>query len=259
MRAMISLAAAAALAAFAAGAAESKQDAPRLLLPSALALDAKAGTGAGVAHWRRRHPRLGRRAARRRAGRLRARGAGRDAEGSQPRAGGAARHCEAARDPEAPVRLLRAPHRPLPPHRRVRRRRRGARREHACEEPRRRTGRRLERGEIGPLRDLPIVNGPRGTSNPQRQGLQSAVLGEGSALNITQSLPGGRDYSPIWDVHPAVWSESATPRRLTSAAQVAAEVRAGRLTSGGMGPANASLGGLKAAQFISNCPTIAIG
>ncbi len=106
---------------------------------------------------------------------------------------------------------------------------------------------------------IPIVNGPRGKSNPQRQGLQSAVLGEGSPLNITQSLPGSRDYSPIWDVHPAVWSESATPRRLTSAAQVAAEVRAGQLTSGGMGPANPSLGGLKAAPFISNCPTVAVG
>ena len=106
---------------------------------------------------------------------------------------------------------------------------------------------------------IPIVNGPRGKSNPQRQGLQSAVLGEGSPLNVTQSLPGSRDYSPIWDVHPAVWSESATPKRLTSAAQVAAEAEAGRLTSGGMGPANASLGGLKAAPFISNCPTVAIG
>lgn len=106
---------------------------------------------------------------------------------------------------------------------------------------------------------VPIVNGPRGTSNPQRQGLQSAVLGEGSPLNITQSLPGTRGYSPIWDVHPAVWSDSATPKRLTSTAQIVAEVRAGRLTSGGAGPANASLGGLKAAPFISNCPTIAIG
>lgn len=106
---------------------------------------------------------------------------------------------------------------------------------------------------------VPIVNGPRGKSNPQRQGLQSAVLGEGSPLNITQSIPGAADYSPIWDVHPAVWSASATPRRLTSTAQVAAEVKAGHLTSGGAGPANANLSGLKAAPFISNCPTVAIG
>ncbi len=106
---------------------------------------------------------------------------------------------------------------------------------------------------------VPIVNGPRGKSNPQRQGLQSAVLGEGSPLNITQSLPGSADYSPIWDVHPAVWAELATAKRLTSTAQVAAEVRAGRLGSGGSGPENGSLGGLKAAPFISNCPTVAIG
>ena len=106
---------------------------------------------------------------------------------------------------------------------------------------------------------VPIVNGARGKSNPERQGLQSAVLGEGSPLNITQSLPGAANYSPIWDVHPAVWSESATPKRLTSIAQIVAEVKAGRLGSGGGGPANASLAGLKAAPFISNCPTIAIG
>ena len=110
---------------------------------------------------------------------------------------------------------------------------------------------------------IPIVNGPRGKSNRARQGLQSAVLGEGSPLNITQSLPGGRDYSPIWDVHPAVWSEEAVSsgdrKRLTSSVQVAVEVQAGRLTSGGTGPANASLGGLKAADFISNCPTVAVG
>lgn len=106
---------------------------------------------------------------------------------------------------------------------------------------------------------VPIVNGARGKANPERQGLQSAVLGEGSPLNITQSVPGGRDYSPIWDVHPAVWTPGSTPRRLTSTAEVAAEVRAGHLTSGGGGKANASLGGLKAAPFISICPTIAIG
>lgn len=52
---------------------------------------------------------------------------------------------------------------------------------------------------------------------------------------------------------------SGDRKRLTSSAQIAAEVRAGRLTSGGTGPANASLGGLEAASFISNCPTVAVG
>ncbi len=100
---------------------------------------------------------------------------------------------------------------------------------------------------------IPIVSGPRGKANAQRQGLQSVVLGEGSPLNITRSIPGTAAYSPIWDVHPAVWSESATPKRLTSSAQVAAAVRAGRLGSGGGGSANASLGGLKAAR---SSPTV---
>jgi hypothetical protein len=110
---------------------------------------------------------------------------------------------------------------------------------------------------------IPIVNGERGKRNPERQGLQSAVLGEGSPLNIQQSLPGGTDYSPIWDVHPAVWSQKAIDagqrRRLTSNAEIRAAIKEGRLTSGGTGPANASLGGLKAAGFISNCPTVAVG
>ncbi|MGI8479194.1 MAG: hypothetical protein ACR2M2_04965 [Gaiellaceae bacterium] len=103
------------------------------------------------------------------------------------------------------------------------------------------------------------MNGARGKTNPQRQGLQSAVLGEGSPLNITQSLPGAPNYSPVWDMHLAVWKDGVPPKRLTSAEQVAREVKAGRLTSGGAGPANASLGGLKAAPFISNCPTVAVG
>ena len=110
---------------------------------------------------------------------------------------------------------------------------------------------------------VPIVNGERGATNPERQGLQSAVLGEGSPLNIQQSIPGASDYSPIWDVHPAVWSDAAIAAgersRLTSSTEIAALVNAGKLVSGGAGPANASLGGLKAAGFISNCPTIAIG
>ncbi len=105
---------------------------------------------------------------------------------------------------------------------------------------------------------VPIVNGARGKANPEQQGLQSAVLDGISPLNITQSLPGGKDYSPIWDVHPAVWSAGVTPKRLTSTAQVIAAIKAGQLGSGGGGPANASLAGLKAAPFISNCPTIAI-
>lgn len=107
---------------------------------------------------------------------------------------------------------------------------------------------------------IPIVNGARGKGDPNRQGLQSAVLGEGEPLNIQQSLPNEAQYSPIWDVTPAVWTDAAIAaghrKLLMSNNDIIAGVQAGDLTSGGTGPANTSLAGLRAAGFISNCPTV---
>ncbi len=49
---------------------------------------------------------------------------------------------------------------------------------------------------------IPIVNGALGVNNPARQGLQSALLGEGDPLNVTQEEPVFEDgvvlYSPLW-------------------------------------------------------------
>ncbi|HEY3612118.1 MAG TPA: hypothetical protein VGK92_00355 [Gaiellales bacterium] len=108
---------------------------------------------------------------------------------------------------------------------------------------------------------IPVINGAR--SGASRQGLQSAVLSGADPLNITQSLPGAPDYTPVWDLHPAVWTTAAIDAgkrvELTSAAQVSADFKAGLLTSAGKGPANASLGGLRAISFISICSTVAIG
>ena len=109
---------------------------------------------------------------------------------------------------------------------------------------------------------VPIVNGVRRAGDPDRQGLQSAVLGNGEPLNITESLPGAPDYSPLWDVTPAVWSPGAISSGertlVTGNAQIAALAGAGALTSAGMGPAHAELGGLKTLGAVSNCPTLAI-
>ena len=109
---------------------------------------------------------------------------------------------------------------------------------------------------------IPIVNGPLGVNNPQRQGLQSALLGQGDPLNITQEEPGDNEYSPVWDVTPAVWTdraiESGQRTRLTDAEEVADLFEEGLLTSGGAGPRNASLEGLRALPGISNCPIIAV-
>ena len=108
---------------------------------------------------------------------------------------------------------------------------------------------------------IPVIDGSLTGSN--RQGLQSAVLSGKDPLNITQSFPGAADYTPIWDLHPVVWTAAAIKDgkqvELTSAAQVTKDVKAGLLTSAGKGRANSSLGGLRAIGFISICSTVAVG
>ncbi len=111
---------------------------------------------------------------------------------------------------------------------------------------------------------IPIVNGLREADDTeQRQGLQSALLGEGPPLNIEQDPNTSPLYSPLWDITPAVWSEGAVEKEqrklLTSAEDVIAEVEANRLESGGEGPPNDSLAGLKALEAISNCSIMQLG
>lgn len=109
-----------------------------------------------------------------------------------------------------------------------------------------------------------LVNGQTGAGNPERQGLISAILGEGSPLNVTEIHPRHKGeiplYSPLWDVHPAVWTDAAIAagerRRVDHHEIIADLVEAGLLVNGGQGPANPALGGLKAADFIVNCPIL---
>ena len=110
---------------------------------------------------------------------------------------------------------------------------------------------------------IPIVNGEVGVTNPARQGLNSALRGEGDPLNINQDIPGqgnGR-YSPVWDVHPVFWTQAAIDggqrRQLVSGSDVSGAFSHGLITGGG-GPANPSLGGFPSAGFISNCPLLAL-
>lgn len=107
---------------------------------------------------------------------------------------------------------------------------------------------------------VPIVNGPLGRDNPQRQGLQSALLGQGDPLNITTAIPGSGGYSPLWDIHPGLWTQRAIKagRRelVTSESQVAGLFKDGDLVSTGTGPPNKDLGGLRSLPGITNCPIV---
>ncbi len=74
------------------------------------------------------------------------------------------------------------------------------------------------KGSNGPGSGLtglaPVVNGPTGKMNPYRQGLASALMGEGDPLNIVQEIPFGARalaYSPMWDVHATVWVQVPMP------------------------------------------------
>jgi hypothetical protein len=53
-----------------------------------------------------------------------------------------------------------------------------------------------------------FVNGQTGPQNPERQGLNSAVAGDGDPLNVLAWKPNQGRYSPLWDVHLARWSDA---------------------------------------------------
>lgn len=55
------------------------------------------------------------------------------------------------------------------------------------------------------------INGPTGADNPQRQGLNSLLLGEGNGpLNLFGGVPTiALDYSPMWDMNLGEWTQAA--------------------------------------------------
>ncbi|MFL6165447.1 MAG: hypothetical protein ACJ710_04120 [Ornithinibacter sp.] len=94
-----------------------------------------------------------------------------------------------------------------------------------------------------------FINGP--TGNPAtRQGINSALLGEGDPLNVLAWLPGQGRYSPLWDVHLTAWAPGATPTRQTRFADVEDLAAAGKVTAPDGSPWGAS-------HVIVDCPIIA--
>ena len=110
---------------------------------------------------------------------------------------------------------------------------------------------------------IPVVNGPRGDDNPQRQGLDSSLLGQGDPFNVAQEQPSDPvHYTPVWDVTPVQWTAAAIAAgqrvQLHSQDDVRQQVQAGNLVSALPGTPNAGLGGINAIGAISNCPIIAV-
>ncbi len=101
---------------------------------------------------------------------------------------------------------------------------------------------------------FPIVNGPEGLDNPQRQGLNSALRDNRAPLHVIGGLPTvALDYSPLWDLNLGEWTRTAIARgfrsRLIDEFQLLNFVRLGHLT----GPGGARFG---STGIVVNCPIV---
>lgn len=98
-----------------------------------------------------------------------------------------------------------------------------------------------------------FINGQTGLSNPQRQGLNSALLDGADPLNLLFWTPNQGRYSPLWDVFPAAWTDAAIAagRNLAQRdrSSLLGLVNDGLVT--GPGGARFAPGG-----FIVNCPIV---
>lgn len=98
-----------------------------------------------------------------------------------------------------------------------------------------------------------FVNGQTGAGNPERQGLNSALLDGLSPLNVLFWNPSQGRYSPLWDVHAAAWSAAAIARglnvRQTEFGQILNLAQQGLIT----GPNSVPFG---ASGFVVNCPIV---
>jgi hypothetical protein len=93
-----------------------------------------------------------------------------------------------------------------------------------------------------------FVNGQTGAGNPNRQGLNSAIIDGLDPLNVLRWAPNQGRYSPLWDVHPAAWvgPAGAVQRDWNDIEGLVAK---GRIT----GPGGAPFG---PAGFIVDCPIV---
>lgn len=118
------------------------------------------------------------------------------------------------------------------------------------------------------LRDIPVgrddsafspierifvfINGPTGRDNPQRQGLDSAIMDGESPLNVLGGIPTvATDYSPLWDMNLGMWTNESIDNgyrsRMIEEFQILGMAEKGWIT----GPAGGPFGSV---GIVVNCP-----
>jgi len=107
-----------------------------------------------------------------------------------------------------------------------------------------------------------VVNGPRGKGNPQRQGFNSALAGEGAGpLNVFGGIPTvALDYSPIWDMNVGVWTDEAVERgyrsRMIEEFQFLGFVQQGHIVGAPGTPVARPNNAFGSTGFKVNCPIV---
>ncbi|MGK7062826.1 DUF7482 domain-containing protein [Bradyrhizobium sp. 1050_B9_N1_2] len=99
-----------------------------------------------------------------------------------------------------------------------------------------------------------IVNGKMGGKDPNRQGLDSAINGEGPSLDILAHFTEiSAGYSPMWDVRLAEWTQEAISKDqrklITDGDDLEAKSALGLLVSPAGGP-------VKTTGNLVNCPVV---
>jgi hypothetical protein len=100
---------------------------------------------------------------------------------------------------------------------------------------------------------IAFTNGQTGSTNPERQGLNAALLDGPPPLNILKEVPEPTsqfDYSPLWDIHLETWTDAAVAGglnvRQTDFSTALQQVTNGLATGGGP------------AGFVVNCPVVSL-
>jgi hypothetical protein len=106
---------------------------------------------------------------------------------------------------------------------------------------------------------IAFTNGQTGASNPERQGLNAAILDGPPPLNLLQEIPEQKsqfDYSPMWDVHLETWTDAAVAAglntRQTDFSAALQQVSDGNATGF---PAGSPFG---ASGIVVNCPVVSL-
>jgi hypothetical protein len=106
---------------------------------------------------------------------------------------------------------------------------------------------------------IAFTNGQTGATNPERQGLNAAILDGPPPLNILKEIPEPTsqfDYSPMWDAHFETWTDAAVSGgqnvRQTDFATAEQQVTNGLATGF---PAGSSFG---PSGTVVNCPVVSL-